>query len=212
VLDGGRLAMFEFQPARAGAALYVDVLEVSGAHAESFSDFTNSLVLGMNVYYSEVVSTNAEITSESLNRLFGPNAQFNLIWVPGFVGPALTEAALGQNGTLRRMNQSLRQSLALDSDGDGIANALDPYPISASAGGSDVEMLNVRGDGSTQSITFDVSGPSTRFVIEQTTNLSQPNWRAITGALTAAELGTAGTFSDNVGGTSQGYYRVRVVR
>lgn len=210
VLEGGRFSVFQFVPAREGAALYVDVLEVSGTHAESLSALTNSLVLGMNIYYSDVVSTNVEITAQALDRLFGPDAQFNLIWVPEFVGPSSVEITLGQNGPVSRMNRSLRQSMVLDSDEDGIPNALDQYPLTpAQPGeGSTVQLVNT--SRTSDSITFNVSGSaSAKFVIEYSTNLVSPNWQAVTGTITAEELGS---FTDRIEqGAAQGYYRVKLV-
>ena len=212
VLDGGNFSLFQFLPAHEGAALYVDVLDIRGYHAESLSVLTNNVILGMNIYYSDVAttSTNGDITAQSLNRVFGPDAPFNFIWVPDFVGPSSVEVQLGQNGGTARMNRALRMSMVVDSDGDGIPNALDQYPLTATAAGQ-VELLNAKRSGG--SISFNLSGSgSSKFVIEYSTNLTHPDWKAITGTLSTGDLGALQSFSDSIAqGAAQGYYRVKLV-
>jgi len=214
-LDGGNFAIFQFLPARENSAMSVDVLAINGAHAENLAALTNGLILGMNIYYSDVLttSTNGDITAEMLNRVFGPDAPFNLIWVPEFVGPSAVEVQLGAGGPVSKMKLSLRQSMVLDSDGDGIPNAVDSYPLTATqpGEGSSVELVSPRV--SANAISFNVSGAAgAKFVIEYSTNLLSPDWKAITGTLSASELGSAQSFSENIGaGAAQGYYRVKLV-
>ncbi|MGZ8939591.1 MAG: hypothetical protein ACXW32_10315, partial [Limisphaerales bacterium] len=215
VLESASFSIFQFLPARPGSALYVDALEINGPLAESLDALTNGIMLGMNVYFSDVTttSTNGVITAEALDRIFGPNAPFNLIWVPSFVGPSSVEVALGRNGSVSRMNRSLRQSLVLDSDGDGIPNGHDLYPLTPAEPGEGAELVNVQRNASSDTISFNLSGSgSAKYVIEYTTNLFVPDWKAISGVLTSSELNGLQSFSDNIGqGTTQGYYRVKVV-
>jgi hypothetical protein len=106
----------------------------------------------------------------------------------------------------------VRQSMVVDSDGDGVPNALDPYPLTAGTE-STLELVNVQRNVAAQAITFNLNGsPSAKYVIEQTTNLFSPDWKAITGTLTSSELSGSQVFSHSIGQSSaQGYYRVRVV-
>jgi hypothetical protein len=212
VLDGGNFSLFQFLPAHEGAALYVDLLEINGYHAESLDVLTNNIVLGMNIYYSDVVSTNPYISAQALNRVFGPDAQNNLIWVPEFVGPSSVEVQLGQNGGTSLMKRSLRMSLVVDSDGDGIPNALDEYPLTPAEPGDQLELRNARRTGA--GISFNLSGAgSAKFVIEYTTNLTSGNWEAITEPLTANDTEALQSFSDSIAqGSTQGYYRVKLVQ
>jgi hypothetical protein len=212
-LNGGRFSLFEFLPALEGSALYVDILEFSGTNTSSLAAITNAVILGMNVYYSDVVADPySGVNAQSLNRIFGPDAPFNFIWVPDFIGPSSVEIRLGKDGAVTRMNRSVRQSMVIDSDGDGIPNAIDPYPLTTGTE-SNLELVNVKGNAANQSITFNLNGsPSAKYVIEYTTNLFSPDWKAITGTLTSSELSGSEAFSHSIGQTSaQGYYRVRVV-
>ena len=110
------------------------------------------------------------------------------------------------------MNRSLRQSAVTDSDGDGIANALDPYPLTPAVPGEGAELVNVKRNANGGTISFNLSGSaSAKYVIEYTTNLFAPDWKAITGTLTSSELNGLQSFSDNIDGAAQGYYRVKVV-
>jgi hypothetical protein len=195
--------------------MYIDVLTVTnGALASSLAALTNGIVLGMNVYYSDVVATNPAISAQSLNRVFGPNAPFNLIWVPDFAGPnSAVDVPLSANGPVTRMNRGLRESLLIDSDGDGIPNGRDAFPLSASAGGTiDVQLVGVTHNAVSGSVSFNVAGPqSATYIIERTTNLVSPNWQPVAGVLTSDPASSLKTFTDKIDQASkQGYYRVRI--
>jgi hypothetical protein len=215
VLEGELFSVFQFLPSRPGAAMYIDVLEINGAQAENIAALTNGLILGMNVYYADVVSTNPAINAQSLDRVFGPNAPFNLIWVPGFAGPnSAVDVPLAINGPVGRMNRGLRESLTADTDGDGIPNGRDPYPMTASAAGesNDVLLLSPRRDAAGGTLSFDLVGPrSARYVVEYTTNLIAPNWQVVPGSLTTDTTTGLNKFTDQLNkGSAQGYYRVRI--
>jgi hypothetical protein len=109
------------------------------------------------------------------------------------------------------MNRTLRQSTTIDSDGDGIANGHDSFPLTAGSGGTEVELLGAKRTGN--SLSFGVgTSASTRFVIEHSSNLTAPDWQPVSGTLTAADLGAAQTFNAAIAqGSGQGYFRVRIV-
>lgn len=214
ILDGGVNSIFQFLPARENSALYVDVLGFTGTLDDSMGALTNALMLGMNVYYADVASTNPAISAQSLNRIFGPNAPFNLIWVPDFAGPnSSVDVPLAANGPVSQMNRGLRESLLVDSDGDGIPNGRDAFPLSATAGGErDVQLVGVRHSGVAGSVSFSVAGPAAaNYVIERTTNLLSPDWQPVAGVLTNDPATSLKSFTDKIDqGSKQGYYRVRI--
>jgi hypothetical protein len=213
VLEGGDFSVYQFLPSRENSAIYIDVLEINGYQATSLAALTNGLTLGMNVYYADVVSTNPAITAQSINGIFGPNAPFNLIWVPGFAGPnSAVDVPLSQNGPVTRMNRSLRESLTADTDGDGVPNARDPYPMSATGGEpNEVQFVGLERNAN-GTVTFSVTGPQAgTYVIEFTTNLISPNWQAVPGVLTNDSTSGLKKFSESVNqGSAEGYYRVRL--
>jgi hypothetical protein len=153
------------------------------------------------------------ITADSLNRIFGPDAPFNFIWVPAFVGPNAVEVALGVNGGSSRMNRALRQSTVLDSDGDGIPNALDEYPLTPAQPGEigGTQLLNAKRNA--QSLSFNLTGTaSADYVVEYTTNLVTPNWKAVSDPLSSSDLNSTKPFNALINENSrEGYYRVRVI-
>ncbi len=212
VLDGSVNSVFYFQPAHPNAAMYIDVLTIEGTQATSLAAITNALLLGMNVYYADVISTNPAITAQSLNRLFGPNAPFNLIWVPDFAGPnSAVDVALSASGPVGRMNRGLRESLLVDSDGDGIPNGRDAFPLSSAAAVErDVQLVGVNQNPA--GVSFSIAGPqAVAYVIERTANLLSPNWQAVAGVLTSDPATSLKTFTDQIDqGSKQGYYRVRI--
>ena len=165
----------------------------------------------MNIYYSEVISTNAEMTAQSLNRIFGPDAPFNLIWVPDFVSPNLVDVELAEGGPTAQMNRFLRNSPVIDTDGDGIPNVSDQFPLTPEDPGMGVELVSPKRTDS--GISFGLSGTgSSTFVIEYTTNLLAPDWQPITGRMSASQLGELKSFSNSIApGSQQGYYRLRLV-
>lgn len=214
ILEGGTNSVFQFLPALENSAIYVDVLGISGTLDDSLGALTNALILGMNVYYADVISTNPAITAQSINRIFGPNAPFNLIWVPDFAGPnSSVDVPLAANGPVSQMNRGLRESLLVDSDGDGIPNGRDAFPLSASAGGErDVQLVGVRHNGAAGSVSFNVAGPAAaNYIIERTTNLLSPDWQTVAGVLTNDPATSLKSFTDKIDqGSKQGYYRVRI--
>ena len=111
------------------------------------------------------------------------------------------------------MNRALRQSTVLDSDGDGIPNALDQYPLTAAQPGeiSGTQLLNVKRNA--QSISFNLTGTaSATYVVEYTANLVAPDWKAVSAPLSSTDLNSIKTFNALISeGSRQGYYRVRVV-
>ena len=213
ILEGGTNSVFQFLPASDNGALYVDVLGITGTLDDSLGALTNGIALGMNVYYADLISTNPAITAQSINRIFGPNAPFNLIWVPGFAGPnSAVDVPLSANGPVSRMNRGLRESLLVDSDGDGIPNGRDAFPLSAAAGGErDVQLVGVSHSASS-GVSFKVAGPQTaNYVIERTTSLSTPEWQPVAGVLTNDPATSLKSFTDKIDqGSKQGYYRVRI--
>jgi hypothetical protein len=119
---------------------------------------------------------------------------------------------LAANGPVSQMNRGLRESLVVDSDGDGIPNGRDAFPLSATAGGErDVQLVGVSHNRA-GSLSFSVAGPAAaNYVIERTTNLLAPNWQPVAGVLTNDPATSLKSYTDKIDqGSKQGYYRVRI--
>jgi hypothetical protein len=157
-LSGGRNSEFAFLPAQGGKnALYVDIIEVEGAQATSLAGFVNGIYIDpdFTIYYGDLRSTNGAVNAESVSKL--PNlgtGEGRMVWVPAFAGPISGVDIARRDGRSERMNRALRESLEIDSDGDGIPNGFDPFPLDAGSG-SQVQSVSLR-DGRTISVASSI--------------------------------------------------------
>jgi hypothetical protein len=208
VIQGGAGSKFLFLQGAENSAIYVDVLEIGGAQAASIRDLTNRISLGLNIYYGDIASTNAEFTAQSLNRIYGPDAKFNLIWVPEFAGPnSGVDVALSPEGPTRRFNGALRASATLDSDGDGVPNQADAYPFSGQTFG----IKDIRADASSTAVSLEFNTTSAgTYIIEYATSLNAPAWQELGPVVQPNAGGGIIPFSDSLtAGQPQRYYRIR---
>lgn len=193
-------------------ALYVDVLQLEGDIAGSLTNLQRALRLNrFNIYYADIqAEENPELTAESLNGLAFGGGTNRLIWVPSFSGPATAVDILLRPGSTEtaRMNVALRTSLNIDSDGDGIPNRFDEFPLSPDP---DVRFTTVEleGDGSVVSMNFN-GKPEVSYVVEYATNLLSADWKLLKGSLRTLPGGSNISVTDQVqSGSPQRYYRVR---
>ncbi|HEV8543362.1 MAG TPA: hypothetical protein VGR78_13285 [Verrucomicrobiae bacterium] len=207
-LEGSANSVFDFIQGRENSAIYVDVLDIEGLQASSIREFTNRVQLQMNVYYGNVESTNGIFSAERLNRVLGTNAPFNFYWVTNWAGPnSGVDVPLGPDGPIVRMNRALRESPNIDSDGDGLPNLYDPYPLTPDP--LQITSTSVNVGQSSLAIKFNAQS-SASYVIETTTNLAAPKWQPLTGTLQSGAAGGIMSVTDQVReGAPQRYYRVR---
>ena len=107
-----------FKPASGRQAMYVDYIEL-------FNDATNfnrTIFVDPNL---TIYFANANVPVEKLDGAV--NGRFR--WVPSFAGPLSTTNIIYPSGTSYAFNIALISSLDIDSNNNGIPNALDPYPI-----------------------------------------------------------------------------------
>ena len=121
-------SQFAFVGTGVSNALYVDLLEMSGSVA---ADLDNAIFLESNIhiYFADARSTdpNSPVSVEQLDgRQFGIG---QMHWVKDYSGPNSSVDVVVTGNKTVRMNRGLRESLVLDSDGDGIANGFDLQPL-----------------------------------------------------------------------------------
>jgi hypothetical protein len=197
-LDVGLFAALSFQGAGTNNALYVDFLELDPAVA---SDLESTVVIDDDfvVYFAD-----ANVPVEELDGRLGGR----LVWVRDFAGPNSSVDVLLFNGQTVKMNRALRDSLTIDSDGDGVANGLDAYPLDAAVWTS-VALTSVTGN-SAPLISWNAQ-PSSIYVLEYTASLTQPDWKPLTtltnDALTPGILSMVDT--NGLVGSTQRFYRIR---
>jgi hypothetical protein len=217
VIEAQENARMNFTGASAGNhGLYVDVLRFEGDVAQSIENIRRLVRLNrLNIYYADVRSqSNTNLTAEALNGLalgVSGGVTNRLIWVPQFAGPSTSVDILVQPGSslTARMNVALRTSFNIDSDGDGIPNRFDEYPLFADP---DVRFTSVGFNTQTRvmSLGFNAKANAT-YIIETTTNLSNPSWELFKGDLRTGPDGRIISISDQVqAGSPQRFYRVRL--
>lgn len=106
------------------------------------------------------------------------------------------------NGQVVKVNRALRQSLIIDSDGDGLANGFDPSPF-------DPAVLTLSLASSTP-LTLALNwtaAASTVYKVEYTTN--NKDWHLLQNYTNSAATTVSATVLDQVpAGSPQRYYRV----
>ena len=120
ILSAPRGSQVRFLPANAPAAIYVDRLELQNALA---SDWRNGLLIGegMVLYFAD-----ANISVEELDGAL----EGRLRWVRSYAGEnSSVDIIVSETGRTVRVNRGLRESLIIDSDGDGTANGIDLTPF-----------------------------------------------------------------------------------
>jgi hypothetical protein len=172
-------------------ALYVDYLEFIGitlAEVEAALRTAPNLV----IYFAD-----SNLPAEQLDGLLGGH----LRWVSGFAGPN-SSIDLLINGQVVKVNRALRQSLIIDSDGDGLANGFDPSPF-------DPAVLTLSLASSTP-LTLALNwtaAASTVYKVEYTTN--NKDWHLLQNYTNSAATTVSATVLDQVpAGSPQRYYRV----
>lgn len=201
ILDVAADADLTFSGRGAKNALYVDRLEISPAIA---SDLAATLRIQSNlvIYFAD-----ANVPVEELDgQLNG-----HLRWVKDFAGPSSGIDVLTRAGKTVRMNRSLRNSAAYDSDGDGIYNRDDLYPLDP-----DVTPMGDVAFTSPTPFSAEVSIKALAqkiYQVEYATDLAKPNWKVLSTHVNPSS--TDGIFRFTItdplpAGQQQRYYRVRL--
>jgi hypothetical protein len=118
---------FRFNGVGTSNAIYVDRLELLGnSDYNSRNGTTNIPSLLFNnlvIYYADAVSDGQDVSV----KLNGFNTN-HLVWMPAYVG-YFSSTNLVFGGTTNTVNAGLAQNGQIDSNGDGIQNASDPFPF-----------------------------------------------------------------------------------
>jgi hypothetical protein len=216
VVSAANTSFLTFSGTGSSNGLYVDLLDLRGA---ALTDLQSVIAINTNlvIYFADAVN----VSAETLDGLFADARRpaGRLRWVKDFVGPNSSVDVLLLNGQTVQMNRSLRFSTTIDSDGDGVANANDAYPLDAAAWNASQgtvtsfsNNVSVTGTGVSRSVTLSWTGtPGTVYHLEFTTNLAAPSWQPAMSYTNLAVTNGVITISDkNIPpGESQRYYRMR---
>jgi hypothetical protein len=132
-LPGGAGTKFTFNGVGASNAIYVDYLELDNdaTNRDQSGTGTNFLALNFNtnlvIYYAQAVMTGVSVAKKIDRWNSG-----HLRWVPQYAGYFSSTNLVYPGNVTNTFNAALVQDPpALDSDGDGIINTLDPTPVFA---------------------------------------------------------------------------------
>lgn len=120
ILSAPRGSQVRFLPANVPSAIYVDRLELQ---SELANDWRNGLLIseGMVLYFAD-----ANLPVEELDGAL----EGRLRWVRSYAGEnSSVDIIISETGRTVRVNRGFRESLTIDSDGDGTANGIDPTPF-----------------------------------------------------------------------------------
>lgn len=154
-------------------ALYVDYLQLStnrysGGQPSVAEDPASYLVIepGLTVYFAM-----SNVDPEELDGSFDGR----LVWVKDFAGPNSGVDVALRDGRTLRVNEGLLYSRRIDSDGDGVVNALDLYPF------DDLLITNFRLVASQPPVVELTwrAAARTAYQVWYTTNLLTPNWQVV---------------------------------
>ncbi|TSA41898.1 MAG: hypothetical protein D4R57_00085 [Verrucomicrobiales bacterium] len=192
VVSVGFLAEAVFNGAGTSNAIYVDYLNLVGI---TLAQVETALVAAPNlvIYFAD-----SNLPAEQLDGLLGGH----LRWVKSYAG-AYSSVDLLVNGQVTKVNRALRQSLTLDSDGDGLANGYDASPFDPA-----VLSLSVASSSPLKLALGWNAAANTVYKLEYTTNNAQ-SWQFLKNYTnTTATAGPASVLDQVPAGSSQRYYRV----
>ncbi len=217
VMSATPSSLLTFSGVGAQNALYADRLELRGATQTALQSVL-SINTNLVIYFAD-----ANVPADTLDGQFADSLQpeGRLRWVSTFAGPNSSVAVLLPNGQTTNMNRSLRFSTTLDTDGDGVPNAYDCYPLDPAAWNCAPSAL---GSGATASVNNELASrsvsvswaglPSGLYQVEFTTDLTQPNWQPLMNYTNIAVSDATLTILDAsvLSGESQRFYRLRYGR
>jgi len=201
---------FVFSGTGADNGLYVDLLDLS-----QVADFENQIQINPNlvIYYAaaklapgfSVPPANgvAQLPEEYLNGKLGGHLQ----WVPDFAGPN-SSVAVVSNGVSILVNRALRNSLQIDSDGDGIPNGHDFFPFNSAL----VASLGITNQPALTAVLSWNAAAGKVYQIQSATNYASLNWQTVTYYTNnAAVNGPTSVKIPVPAGSLQQFYRVGVI-
>ncbi len=181
--NGASASFFYFNGVGTNNALYVDDLELLDYATQG--NATNSynfpwLKIGTNlvIYYAQALKNGISV-AEAIDNASQHGANGGrLRWVYSYAGHFSSTNLVYPDGTTNTVNAALAQSTTIDSDGDGVVNALDPTPFFVpSQVGFTLTTTNLPPLSAKVSWT---TIPNATNFIYYTTNLFATNWLAFT--------------------------------
>jgi hypothetical protein len=202
VLDGDTGFTLNFTGATGKNGMYVQYLQLNPALTNALAAGNLSSVLtvdpSLTIYFADSNVDPTQLQDQSGGRLVKVD----------FVGAASYVQVPTRSGATQQMSAAVRESTTIDSDGDGIPNAYDPFPLDPDP------PLRLAGstasDKATIALTFQAQGLTT-YQVEYSSSLQSPNWQSLSTFTNQSSTPQTATVQDQLSGDhSQRYYRVRL--
>lgn len=188
VLDGDIESLFTFDTVDGNNALYVEYLNLRN-YATNATQAIN-IKPGMKIYF-----TRANVPLARLANIPG------LVYLPVSTAPATTTVALA-NGFSYTARNNLLLSDVLDSDADGIANALDATPFDEAR----ITVEYVSEPAPIAHISWNAA-PLTEYILQYKDDISDSGWKELNRTTTYSEYRTI-SIKDTGAQPGHRYYRV----
>lgn len=220
ILDAfGTTSLFKFAGASISNALYVDYLEFRDAMTNGINnsfDFSPNLQINTNlvIYFAQAVANGNSIAAKIDEASKAGRNGGRLRWVPAYVGYFSSVTLVYPDGTTNVVNGGLAASSAVDSDGDGTANATDPSPFFT---GAQINLsLGLTNTSPMKAVIKWSSIPGATNYVYYRTNLASPVWLTLTNFVSPSIVPPVGgwpitnTLFDVVNPVQPRFYNIKV--
>ncbi len=191
VLNGGTFSLHRFV---GPGAIYINRLEMATDPIDGIQ-----IDPDMAVYFAD----SPGVDPTTLDGLHGGR----LRWVPGFAGPLNSTNIVYPSGETYTFNAALVRSTTLDSDGDGIVNALDSTPIIV-GDRIDLKIASSRGSAARRTVISWMAPANSTSVVEYKDSL-HATWHALPAVQNPGAAQRLSISEDLPTGAGQRFYRVR---
>jgi hypothetical protein len=189
-LSGDNFSLFVFDTIDGNNALYVDTLQLVG-YAVNVEE-AMQINPGMKIYFD-----NSNVPVDELDGLFDGR----LIHLPQ-TGTSSLVTVTTSSGQKIDVSEGLLGSTTIDSDGDGIPNALDENPFD----GVSIQVEILSGENPAAAVSW-VAAPRTEYQVQYRTTLGEDGWQTLENVPSANTLKRL-TVKDPMGAVEKRFYRV----
>jgi hypothetical protein len=183
-----------FSPSTGTKAIYVDVLDIAPNIAAALDTFL-AVDPNFTIYFAD-----STVPVSQLDGALGGRIQ----WVPRYAGQYSGVNVALQNGQTVRVNRNLLNSPTIDSNGDGVVNALDPHPFD----GPKVTLLLTGAPLSGATLSWS-GAAATTYTVDVSSSLLGADWTNLTTISNTNSSATTLTVKDSITpGLPPRFYRV----